>query len=88
MILKNVMESISRDSEVDSEEVVKRPCEVFHAIGGGTGGLVSLRVKGKIESLIDTHSLIAVFLVILKMTATETLEEFTTLVDEVLRTLL
>ena len=39
MILKSVMESISRDSEVDSEEAVKRPCEVFHAIGGaGTGG--------------------------------------------------
>jgi hypothetical protein len=39
MILKNVMESLSRGSGVDSEEVVKRPCEVFHAIGGvGTGG--------------------------------------------------
>jgi hypothetical protein len=39
MILKNVMDSLSRGSGVDSEEVVKRPCEVFHAIGGvGTGG--------------------------------------------------
>jgi hypothetical protein len=38
MILKNVMESLSRGSRVDSEEVVKRPYEVFHAIGGvGTG---------------------------------------------------
>jgi len=39
MILKNVMESLSRGFGVDSDEVVKRPCEVFHAIGGvGTGG--------------------------------------------------
>jgi len=39
MVLKNVMESLSRGSIDDSEEVVKRPCEVFHAIGGvGTGG--------------------------------------------------
>jgi hypothetical protein len=39
MILKNVMESLSRGSGVDFEGAVKRPCEVFHAIGGvGTGG--------------------------------------------------
>jgi hypothetical protein len=39
MILKDVMESISRGSGDDSERAVKRPCEVFHAIGGvGTGG--------------------------------------------------
>jgi hypothetical protein len=39
VILNNVMESLSRYSGVDSEDAVKRPCEVFHAIGGvGTGG--------------------------------------------------
>jgi hypothetical protein len=39
MILKRVMESLSRSSGAESGEVVKRPCEVFHAIGGaGTGG--------------------------------------------------
>jgi hypothetical protein len=39
MILKNVMESLHCGSGVDSEDNVKRPCEVFQAIGGvGTGG--------------------------------------------------
>ena len=39
MILERVMELISRGSREDSEAVVKRPCEIFHAIGGvGTGG--------------------------------------------------
>jgi hypothetical protein len=39
MILKNVMESLSHGSGVDSDHVEKRPCDVFHAIGGvGTGG--------------------------------------------------
>jgi hypothetical protein len=39
MILKNVMESLSHSFGVVSEVVVKRPCEVFDAIGGvGTGG--------------------------------------------------
>ena len=39
MILKNVMESLSRSSGVDCEDGVKWPCDIFHAIGGvGTGG--------------------------------------------------
>jgi hypothetical protein len=42
-------------------------------------------VKCEIESVIDTHSLIAMFLVVLKMTAIEALEEFTSLVEEVFK---
>jgi hypothetical protein len=84
MILKNVMESLCRGEGADFEGVVKRPCEVFHAIGGvGTGGSVSPGMKCEALSFIHTYSLIAIFLVVLKMTATEALEEFTSLVDEV-----
>jgi hypothetical protein len=37
-ILKDVVERVSRDDS-DHSAVVKRPCEVFDAIGGaGTGG--------------------------------------------------
>jgi hypothetical protein len=42
-------------------------------------------MKSKIQSLIDIHSLIAIFLAILKMTAAEALKEFTSLVDEVFK---
>jgi hypothetical protein len=39
MILNAVMESISHDHGDGSGGEVKRPCEVFHAIGGaGAGG--------------------------------------------------
>jgi len=39
MILRSVMDSIARNSGDTSGMTVKRPCEVFHAIGGvGTGG--------------------------------------------------
>jgi hypothetical protein len=42
-------------------------------------------MEGETESLIDTHRLIAMFLVVLKMAATEALEEFTSLVNEVFK---
>jgi hypothetical protein len=39
LILKNVMEKLSRDENGDPQGPVKRPCEVFDMIGGvGTGG--------------------------------------------------
>jgi hypothetical protein len=42
-------------------------------------------VKSKVQSLIDTYSLVAIFLVVFKMTATEALEEFTGMVDKVFK---
>ena len=42
LILKDVMERLSKGESGDSEGKVKRPCEVFDMIGGvGTGGSVS-----------------------------------------------
>jgi hypothetical protein len=41
LILKDVMEKLSKDESGDSRGIVKRPCEVFDMIGGvGTGGSV------------------------------------------------
>jgi hypothetical protein len=41
LILKDVMERLSKDENGDSQGIVKRPCEVFDMIGGvGTGGSV------------------------------------------------
>jgi hypothetical protein len=39
LILKDVMEKLSRDETRESQATVKRPCDVFDMIGGvGTGG--------------------------------------------------
>jgi hypothetical protein len=39
LILKDVMERLSKDEHTDSQGVIKPPCEVFDVIGGvGTGG--------------------------------------------------
>jgi hypothetical protein len=41
LILKDVMERLSKDEHADSQGVIKPPCEVFDVIGGvGTGGSV------------------------------------------------
>jgi hypothetical protein len=41
LILKDVMERLSKDENGESQGPVKRPCEVFDMIGGvGTGGSV------------------------------------------------
>jgi hypothetical protein len=41
LILKDVMERLSKDERGDFQGTVKRPCEVFDMIGGvGTGGSV------------------------------------------------
>jgi hypothetical protein len=43
LILKDVMERLSKDESGDSQGTVKRPCEVFDMIGGvGTAGSVWL----------------------------------------------
>jgi hypothetical protein len=85
-ILVNVMESVSRDCNGNPEERVKRPCDVFSLVGGvGTGGSVSFNTplprwfRGPYSPLIR---LIAIFLVFLKLTAKQALEEFTSFVIE------
>jgi hypothetical protein len=87
LILKDVMERLSKDESGDSQGTVKRPCQVFDMIGGvGTGGLVWFTFAFEIHNvLIENSRLIAIFLVVLEMTAKDALDEFTKFVVEVFK---
>jgi hypothetical protein len=53
LILKEVMEKLSKDELGDSHGIVKRPCEVFDMIGGvGTGGSVWLIFAFKMHDIL------------------------------------
>jgi hypothetical protein len=79
-ILEHLMEQISESNE----GIVKRPCEVFDVIGGvGTGGWVQPSLAITFGYLHMRFSLIAIFLVIFKMTVKEALEEFIKFIAEV-----
>jgi hypothetical protein len=55
LILKDVMERLSKDELGDSQRTVKRPCEVFDMIGGvGTGGSVWLTFTFEIYCVLTT----------------------------------
>ena len=50
LILKEVMERLSKDEIGDFQGIVKRPCEVFDVIGGvGTGGSVQSNSKFEMQ---------------------------------------
>jgi hypothetical protein len=84
LILKDVMERLSKDEIGDSQGIMKRPYEVFDMIGGvGTGG--SVWFVFEIHGSLLQSRLIAIFLVVLKMTAKDALNEFTTFVIEVFK---
>jgi hypothetical protein len=83
-ILTHLMERISRDNESAFQGIIKRPCEVFDVIGGvGTGGWVEVCLMTTFKYWNVQFSLVAIFLVVFKMTAKEALEEFTKFVVEV-----
>jgi hypothetical protein len=85
-ILEHLMEKISHDDQTASQGMVKRPCEVFDVIGGvGTGGWVKLGPTVTFKYWNIRISLVAIFLVVFKMTAEEALEEFTKFVVDVYR---
>jgi hypothetical protein len=53
LILKDVMERLSKDESGVSQGTVKRPCEVFDMIGGvGTGGSVWSTLAFKIRYIL------------------------------------
>ena len=53
LILKDVVERLSKDESGDAQGEVKRPCEVFDMIGGvGTGGLVWFTFDFKMHDLL------------------------------------
>jgi hypothetical protein len=86
LILKDVMERLSKDESGDSRGTVKRPCEVFDMIGGvGTGGSVWFTLSLRFTMYLLQPRLIAIFLVVFKMTAQEALDEFTKFVVEVFK---
>jgi hypothetical protein len=86
LILKDVMERLSKDESGDSRGTVKRPCEVFDMIGGvGTGGSVWFILSLRFTMYLLQPRLIAIFLVVLKLTAKDALDEFTKFVVKVFK---